>query len=184
MYSHEDTRTPGRRKAGPPVPMDLFASERPLLPPGTIAPVAPGGYCAPGAPAGTTGPLVPPGTQTLGLPATTRHHPGTRVRRGDPETSRAVAGGVAGDRARLSWRQEVVYEAIRAAGGEGLTDEELTLRVSAVVGPGSTARTRRSELVEAGRVRWSGSTRTMSTGNKARIWVTADPGQGAGEGTS
>lgn len=124
-------------------------------------------------------PIAPPGAEAPAVVPQTRHHPGTRVRKGDPETSRAVARGVAGDRGRLTWRQAVVMAALREAGAAGLTDEELTERTQATIGPGSTARTRRAELVEAGAVRWSGETRAMTTGNRARVWVLA--GQPGGQ---
>src|SRR5262245_33899466 len=65
---------------------------------------------------------------------------------------------------------------LRAAGKEGLTDEELQERLA--MGP-STQRPRRIELVEAGFVRDSGRTRPAKSGRAATVWVAVEKGAGA-----
>lgn len=64
--------------------------------------------------------------------------------------------------------REVVWEAIRAAGMDGLTDEE-GIEVTGL--SPSTYRPRRCEGVEAGRVVDSGRTRKTRSGRNAAVWV-------------
>jgi hypothetical protein len=61
-----------------------------------------------------------------------------------------------------------VFEMIVSNGGDGLTDEEISLRLG--LNP-STARPRRIELVEAGKVRDSGRTRRTVSGRAAVVWI-------------
>lgn len=82
------------------------------------------------------------------------------------ETSVAAAAEIKPTAARL---REAVCEAIRAAGADGLTDEEM---LSATGLQPSTGRPRRVELVQAGRVIDSGRTRRTKSGRSAVVWVT------------
>jgi hypothetical protein len=66
-------------------------------------------------------------------------------------------------------RARVLAE-LRAAGPEGLTDEELQERLAMGA---STQRPRQIELFEAGLVRDSGRTRPAKSGRAATVWVVA-----------
>jgi hypothetical protein len=61
-----------------------------------------------------------------------------------------------------------VYAALRHAGLDGLTDEEL---ISVTGLSGNCARPRRIELVTAGMVRDSGRTRLTASRRRAVVWV-------------
>lgn len=80
-------------------------------------------------------------------------------------TSVAAADAIAPVAATL---RRMVYEAIAAAGADGLTDEEGAEKVG--IG-GNTYRPRRRELEQAGRIRDSGRTRMTRSNRKAVVWV-------------
>lgn len=94
------------------------------------------------------------------------------------ETSRAAAHSIVSDKARLLM---LVYLAIRSAGPVrhrivhapdgvwegGRTDEEL-IEVTGL--PANTARPRRVQLVQQGRVRDSGQRRPGRSGRMATVW--------------
>ncbi len=81
------------------------------------------------------------------------------------ETSKAAAREIGGSSHLLRVK---VYQILRGAGVEGLTDEEMqdTLEMA-----GSTQRPRRVELVADGSVVDSGRTRPARSGRQATIWV-------------
>lgn len=64
--------------------------------------------------------------------------------------------------------RRAVLAAVRAAGEDGLTDEEVQDRLAM---SGSTQRPRRRELEKAGLVRDSGRTRQTRSGRNAVVWV-------------
>jgi hypothetical protein len=80
-------------------------------------------------------------------------------------TSVAAADAIAPLTATLRRR---VYEAIKAAGADGLTDEEGAEKVGI---SGNTYRPRRRELEQAGRIRDSERTRMTRSNRKAVVWV-------------
>ena len=84
------------------------------------------------------------------------------------ETSKAAARAIRPDANRL---RDSVYAAIREAGANGLTDEELIILTA--MNP-STARPRRGELVDLGRVVDSGRTRLTHSKRKATVWITTE----------
>jgi hypothetical protein len=101
----------------------------------------------------------------LGLFST---EPRAHARRTDPETSKAAADAVSGIRKS----QEYILGLFRRFGP--MTDERLAHRVSECCtnmrfSP-SGIRTRRSELVTLGLVKFSGRRETISTGREARVW--------------
>lgn len=85
------------------------------------------------------------------------------------ETSRAAAEAIAPS---LNELQAVVYEAIKAAGLEGRTDDELQVELG--MNP-STERPRRIEVEKYGLVTDSGRTRPTRSGKQAHVWVEAKP---------
>jgi hypothetical protein len=94
--------------------------------------------------------------------------PRAHARRTDPETSKAAADRVSGIRES----QQYILGLFRKFGP--MTDERLVLRV-ADQGPHvrfspSGIRTRRSELVTLGLVKFTGRRETISTGREARVW--------------
>lgn len=91
----------------------------------------------------------------------------TRV--SDPSTSHCAAKRIAGNLGEL---QRKVLDALRAAGDVGLTDYELEERCGS---HGSTFRTRRAELVEAGMVVDSGRKRSIMGSNRI-VWIIKDGG--------
>lgn len=84
------------------------------------------------------------------------------------ETSVSAAEAIRPDANRL---RAVVLEAIRGAGRDGMTDEEIQERLNMI---GNTARPRRRELQLAGLVRDSGNTRAVKSGRKAVVWVATE----------
>ena len=84
----------------------------------------------------------------------------------DPQTSWDAARSVTD----LTGKQKTVLEVLQYR--EPLTDEEIYREVRLVMSP-SGARTRRSELVRKGLVRWSGETKRGKTGRNMRIWEIA-----------
>lgn len=111
-----------------------------------------------------------PDTATIGM-----------VHTGDPATSHAAAAGV---RERLTETQERVHEIILSSGMDGFTDDELHHRYRTIYGPcgHSTARQRRVELRDLGKVVDTGRTRLSDTGKPATVW--ADRFQHTGERTT
>jgi predicted transcriptional regulator len=72
--------------------------------------------------------------------------------------------------------QRVALRAIRAAGGRGLTTNEL---VSVVNINRDTIQPRTSELKELGLIRDSGARRTNANGKRAIVWVAVTDGEAA-----
>ena len=96
-------------------------------------------------------------------------HTTPRARNTDPDTSHQAAASVAID--TLTRTQALILEALRAHGP--LTDEQLCQRIAEVERkPVSVSgiRTRRSELVTAGRVVDTGERRQTATGRQAIVW--------------
>jgi hypothetical protein len=84
-------------------------------------------------------------------------------------TSCAAAEAVKPDAKRM---RQMVYDAIKSAGDDGLTDEEMF----AVVGlRHNSARPRRIDLMHDGLVRDSGRKRAGSSGHPATVWVYVCP---------
>lgn len=83
------------------------------------------------------------------------------------ETSMAAAEAIRPSAATLRMK---VLGFIVARGGDGATDEEVqaALRLE-----GSTQRSRRVELVDAGLVKDSGATRATRKGRRAAVWIAA-----------
>ena len=99
-------------------------------------------------------------------------HTTPRARNTDPTTSHQAAASVATD--TLTRTQALIIEALRAHGP--LTDEQLCQRIAEVERkPVSVSgiRTRRSELVTAGRVVDTGERRQTTTGRQAIVWSVA-----------
>ena len=95
-----------------------------------------------------------------------------RARNTDPTTSHNAAASVATD--TLTRTQALILEALRAHGP--LTDEQLCQRIADVERkPVSVSgiRTRRSELVTAGRVIDTGRRQPTLTGRSAIVWKLA-----------
>ena len=95
-----------------------------------------------------------------------------KARNTDPTTSHQAAASVAID--TLTRTQALILEALRAHGP--LTDEQLCQRIAEVERKPvsvSGVRTRRSELVTAGRVVDSGERRQTTTGRQAIVWSMA-----------
>lgn len=90
-----------------------------------------------------------------------------RARLTDPETSHAAASSVS----EIAHTHKIIVTLLRLDGPQ--TDEELLLlwndRIAKRISP-SGLRTRRSELVDRGLVRDSGSRRALSSGRKAIVW--------------
>jgi hypothetical protein len=95
---------------------------------------------------------------TTDLPAHQRHS----------ETSTAAAGAIEPKAATL---RRLVLEALRLRGQQGATDDELQEVLGSVGMSGNTQRPRRVELVRAGLVRDSGTTRPTRSGRRAVVWV-------------
>ncbi|MCP4743224.1 MAG: hypothetical protein GY871_13525 [Actinomycetales bacterium] len=92
-----------------------------------------------------------------------------RARNTDPTTSHQAAASVAPD--TLTRTQALILEALRAHGP--LTDEQLCQRIAQVERKYlavSGIRTRRSELVKAGRVIDTGDRQPMLSGRPAIVW--------------
>lgn len=99
-------------------------------------------------------------------------HTTPRARRTDPTTSHNAAASVATD--TVTRTQALILEALRAHGP--LTDEQLCQRIADVERqPVSVSgiRTRRSELVTAGRVIDTGRRQPTLTGRSAIVWSLA-----------
>ena len=99
-------------------------------------------------------------------------HTTPRARNTDPTTSHQAAASVATD--TLTRTQALILEALRAHGP--LTDEQLCQRIADVERkPVSVSgiRTRRSELVTAGRVIDTGRRQPTLTGRSAIVWSLA-----------
>ena len=98
--------------------------------------------------------------------------PATRFRARSMDTERAAAV-VAVD--RLTEKQSTVLQTLRelTRTEKGATDERLTQECARAFGwhSGSTARTRRSELVQLGFATDSGERRPIATGNTAAVWI-------------
>lgn len=92
----------------------------------------------------------------------------TRARRADPETSFEAAHSVSD---RVSKLQADVLAFAKRAGREGFTDVELNSHFHHT---GSTYRTRRSELTEAGKIVDSTIRRTYNSGRRHIVWCLAE----------
>lgn len=88
----------------------------------------------------------------------------TRYRRNDPVTSKNAAASIYKDLGEL---QTQILKMIEDAGGNGMTDEELSRQFGSY---GSTARTRRAELAAKGLLFTQGTTRKLESGRQGRIW--------------
>lgn len=82
-----------------------------------------------------------------------------------PSTKRAAAESIKPHRAKL---QDAVLAYLRGRGSEGATDEEIAVALQL---RSDTARPRRTELVDLGKVRDSGRRRATSSGRAAIVWV-------------
>lgn len=110
------------------------------------------------------------------LHGTIRHalnsEPAPAARLFDPATSHAAARSVNRDRLRDTQRAILTMLVMRG----GMTDDEIATAWAAnmteQVSP-SGLRTRRSELVNTGRVKDSGERRKLATGRSAIVWVAA-----------
>lgn len=85
-----------------------------------------------------------------------------RARNTDPWTSHAAAASV-----DLTRGQQVVFNFLDLNRGRTWIDEELVMALDGVLSA-SGVRTRRSELVDMKLVEYTGESRTMTTGRKAR----------------
>lgn len=85
------------------------------------------------------------------------------------DTSRAAAEAVAPSARSL---RDLVERTIKAQGTHGATDDELLALTG--LAP-NTARPRRNELVDAGKVRGSGKHRATRSGCQAAVWVWVAP---------
>lgn len=91
------------------------------------------------------------------------NHPGYQA----TDTSRAAAVGMAG---RAAYLQTVVLGAIRSAGAQGMTIEE----VAEATGHGRhSVQPRTSELREMGKIKDSGLRRPLASGRNGICWVVA-----------
>jgi hypothetical protein len=96
-------------------------------------------------------------------------HPVARARRTDPDTSHQAAAAVTPGLRELQQRVETFA---RLAGFDGFTDAEMEDKLD---DPGSTLRTRRSELTARNIVLDSGQRRTFGDSTRRRIvWVHRD----------
>ncbi|MEO1584199.1 MAG: hypothetical protein AAFR96_06465 [Planctomycetota bacterium] len=106
------------------------------------------------------------------------------MRHGDPQppahrhaphgTSEVAARMI---RHRAPGQRARVLAAIRAAGSEGLTDDEGERQTG--LKPQSYT-PRRNELAKAGLIRDTGTRRPTESGRPAAVWVTTDDGEQAG----
>ncbi len=87
------------------------------------------------------------------------------ARRSDPSTSREAAEKIV---AKLRPLQQRVYEVLKAAGPDGLTDLDLEAKCGS---HGSTYRTRRAELVNDKGLVVDTGRRRMQRGRKRIIWA-------------
>ncbi len=97
--------------------------------------------------------------------------PYKRTRKGDPETSLAAAASVT----ELTKKQSAVLLVLRQWGPA--TDEEISLtyaQLGTTPQSESGLRTRRSELVDRGLVRWTGGHRRLRSGRMGRVWEAPD----------
>lgn len=92
----------------------------------------------------------------------------TRTRKTDPETSLEAAKSVSD---RVSQLQQEVLAYATKVGPDGFTDIEMNFHFRHT---GSTYRTRRSELVEAGKIVDSTNRRTYSGGRRHIVWCLAE----------
>jgi len=101
-------------------------------------------------------------------PTVIYHHTAPRARNTDPATSHQAAATVT----NVTDTQQLILEAYKAHGP--MTDEELCQQLAVTTQkPVSVSgiRTRRSELVEAGRVYNTTDTRLTATGRAAIVWA-------------
>ncbi len=102
----------------------------------------------------------------------------TRTRKTDPETSHEAAISVA-DRASELQRQVLAFA--ESAGPDGFTDVEMNRHFHHT---GSTYRTRRSELVDAGKIVDSTKRRVYDGGRRHIVWcLTKYMKEGANDGS-
>lgn len=96
-----------------------------------------------------------------------------RARKTDPETSHKVARAQRPQ--KLTSIRNLVYCAIKGAGPEGKTHEELCTQLHNI--PASSVRTRCRELVEQRLVKDSGQRRLTQHGRDSIVWIVARPGE-------
>lgn len=92
---------------------------------------------------------------------------GPTSRRNDRPTAKAAPPSAP----RISALQQAVTNAIRAAGDDGMTDDELCLSMPHVCE--GSAKKRRTEAAAFGAVVDSGRTRPTRTGRQAVVWISA-----------
>ena len=93
---------------------------------------------------------------------------------GESATSQAAAKSIEPLRLQL---RERVYECIRSAGANGLTDVECQVLLGM---QGDTQRPRRRELVKAGKVVCVGNAVRSPSKRSAMVWASADIAKGGG----
>lgn len=100
--------------------------------------------------------------------------PETRSRITDPATSKLAAAKLPED---MADRYRVIYEVVRTLGP--ISDEDMiaSLELFDISMSTSGARTRRSEMVDAGWVRDSGKRGTTSNGGECTLWECVPPGE-------
>lgn len=86
------------------------------------------------------------------------------ARASDPATAHQAAAAHPTTRAT---DRDRALAALRAAGPDGLTDHELGDRIGRIQ---TSAGKRRHELMVAGLVEWTGTTRLSPSGSPARVW--------------
>lgn len=89
----------------------------------------------------------------------------TRYRESDPDTSQEAAASVY---ANLKELQREVYDVVAIAGPQGLTDLDISQILESPTR--STYRTRRSELVDAKLIGWTGR-KIKQEGRSRRVWA-------------
>lgn len=92
------------------------------------------------------------------------------VRHDHPDTSREAARKFT---AQSGTARRRVFDALHAAGGDGMTDEELQRHLGM---GGNTERPRRIELVDAGMVADSGRRRPTNSDSRGIVWTVTSRG--------
>jgi len=110
--------------------------------------------------------LFPDPSPVPGWRSETRDEPQARARRTDPETSREAASSFTAD--RLTEIQKDVLAFFRSHGPA--TDEELREALKAKHPAESTTRKRRTELVQRGLIRDTGTTKFSGNRRRMIVW--------------
>ena len=100
-----------------------------------------------------------------------------RARKSDPVTSHEAAGSQRETLAEKQAKVLALFQAMNASFYYGpLCDDELSCLCEVHYGwprHKSTARTRRAELTELGKIVWTGEYVTLSSGRRAKTWRAA-----------